>query len=351
MLNNARGNSVVGEAARQRILKIASEMGYRPNFASRSLKTRRSRTIGIYVQPGLWRNIGNAYELPIIKGIESTARQENYDFLVLNMSTDVMPSVCAERLAEGRIDGILLVHADNDAPWVRELTRVSDCVTAIDCCYGVECVSRVSFDNRGAVELALNHLASLGHRRIGYAGGCTEKRVLESEREAAFRETTERLGLDSDSALVFNETRCFPPIRQEERFCQAEGQAAMRYFHAMSEPPTAVIAYNSLVALFVLREAQRLGVRVPEELSLIGIDDYEYLHYIDPELTVIDHRLEAMGACGAKLLIDLIERRESAPVFRTFSPKLLQGASCAPVQKNREEGAGLKHGVAEDCFA
>ena len=87
VLNNSRGNSVVGDKTRRHILAIANELGYRPNFASRSLKTRRSRTVGVYVQPQLWRSLGNNYERQIFKGIEEAAFERNYDILVLNLSS------------------------------------------------------------------------------------------------------------------------------------------------------------------------------------------------------------------------------------------------------------------------
>lgn len=115
VLNNSRGNSVVGEKNRRHILAIANELGYRPNFASRSLKTRRSRTVGVYVQPQLWRSLGNNYERQIFKGIEEAAFERNYDILVLNLSSRALPQVCEARLGEGRIDGLLLLHADRKA--------------------------------------------------------------------------------------------------------------------------------------------------------------------------------------------------------------------------------------------
>ena len=91
VLNNSRGNSVVGDKTRRHILAIANELGYRPNFASRSPKTRRSRTVGVYVQPQLWRSLGNNYERQIFKGIEEAAFERNYDILVLNLSSRALP--------------------------------------------------------------------------------------------------------------------------------------------------------------------------------------------------------------------------------------------------------------------
>ncbi|NMD86327.1 LacI family transcriptional regulator [Victivallis vadensis] len=329
VLNNSRGNSVVGDKTRRHILAIANELGYRPNFASRSLKTHRSRTVGVYVQPQLWRSLGNNYERQIFKGIEEAAFERNYDILVLNLSSRALPQVCEARLGEGRIDGLLLLHADREAEWIDRLCDASDCVVAVDCCFDSNRLSRILFDNDAAIRLAVSHLAQLGHRRIGFAGVCTRDALEEApDREAPFRAATAEFGLDRAPELIFNIDNCHPPIPPEGQRCQLEGIQALHYFRSLPEPPTAVVAYNSLAGLSLMREALATGLRVPQDLSIIGVDDHELIHFFQPMLTVIDHPLQEMGRAGAQLLIDLIEDRETSPAVRVFAPALLPGSSC-----------------------
>ena len=167
--------------------------------------------------------------------------------------------------------------------------------------------------------------------RIGFAGGCTAEKETEPLRERFFREALKRCRLNIVEELIFNETKCESPIFYEERYCQKEGAAAMRYFHALAKPPTAVIAYNSMTGAALLHEAENLKLRLPDELSVISIDDYEFLDFLKPRLTVVDHVLEDMGRGAAELLIDLIENRVESPQNRFYLPELKIYESCKPL--------------------
>lgn len=333
VLNNAKGNSMVSDVTRKRIFAIAKELGYHPNFASRSLRTRSTRTIGVYVQPKKWRQVGNHYELPLFKGVEKAARERNYNVMVLNLGAEVLPGVCKEQLLERRIDGIVLLHTDREI--AEMLSAEHDCIVAVDCAHNSSKVNLVRFDDAAAVHLAVEHLVRLGHTRIGFAGACTAEKNNEADRERHFKEALLRNKLNVVDELIFNETKCTEPIRYEDRYCQKEGTAAIRYFHALPKPPTAVVAYNSLVASALMHEAVKLGMKLPEELSVIGIDDYEFLDFQEPRLTVIDHVLEEMGRGSAEMLIDLIEGKITPPVCRVYQPEIKEYESCTTKRSSK----------------
>ena len=329
VLNGSRGNTKVSDPMRRKILGLAAELGYHPNSASQMLKTRRSTTLGIYVQPKSWRSLSNDYEMAIFRGVEQAARDRNYNLLVLNISSRNLPDICAEKIAESRIDGVILIHSDANAEWVDRLLRVSSNVVAIDQPADQFGLSRIVFDNRAAVELAAAKLVELGHRRIGFIADCTTDGCDSLLREEAFLGCGQSGLIDPDPALVFNRARCVPLPKIEERYCELEGERGFRYLMSLPEPPTAIIAYNSLVGVSVLREARRAGVEVPHDLSVIGIDYCEFTNFIDPTLTVIDHVLTEMGRAGTEMLIDLIEQKLSAPALRSFSPVYRPGNSVA----------------------
>lgn len=325
VLNGSKGNTAVGDEMRKKILAAADEMGYRPNFASQILKTRCSRTLGIYVEPSPWRGIGYSYEMEILKGIEAGARARGYDLLLLNMGAQVLPKVCGDYLAGSRIDGILLLHADSDSAWVDELVDSGHPVVAIDCCSEKTKLNRVIFDNEAAVRLTVETLVELGHRRIGFVGCCTEAGLPEDEfRETCFRRIVRELGLPDGDELIFNQVLCSPPISAQSEYCQLEGAAALRYFSAMKQPPSAIVAYNSLVGFSILCEARKQKVRIPETFSVIGFDDNMYFDLVEPGLAVIDHILPEMGESGAELLMDIIENKVEGPLARIFQPKLIR---------------------------
>ena len=340
VLNGSRGNTKVSDAMRRRILELAAELGYHPNFASQSLKTRRSMTLGIYVQPKSWRSLSNDYEMAIFRGVEQAARDRNYDLLVLNISSRNLPDICAEQIAESRIDGVFLIHSDSNADWVDRLLEVSTNIVAIDQPVPQRTLSRVIFDNRAAVELAVRTLRESGHRRIGFIADCVNRDQSDSQiRLETFRACQAAGTVDPDPALVFDRARCVPPPSVEEHYCQITGEKALRYLMALPEPPTAVIAYNSLVGVSVLHEARRMRLEIPRDLSVLGIDCCEFIDLVDPVLTVIDHVLPEMGRAGTEMLIDLIERKAAAPVVRSFSPLLRTGQTVAPPRKPGSEAA------------
>lgn len=330
VLNGSRGNTKVSDPMRRKILELAAELGYHPNSASQILKTRRSTTLGIYVQPKSWRSLSNDYEMAIFRGVEQAARDRNYNLLVLNISSRNLPDICAEKIAESRIDGVILIHTDSNAEWVDRLLRVSSNVVAIDQPADQLGLSRIVFDNRAAIELAVKTLTDLGHHRIGFIADCTTEGCDSILREKAFVACGQQGLIDPDPYLIFNRTKCIPRLSIDERYCELEGERGFRYLMSLPEPPTAIIAYNSLVGVSVLREARRAGIEVPRMVSVIGIDYCEFTNFIDPMLTVIDHVLPEMGRAGTEMLIDIIEQKLTAPALRSFSPIYRPGDSVAP---------------------
>ena len=274
VLNGSRGNTKVSDAMRRRILELAAELGYHPNFASQSLKTRRSMTLGIYVQPKSWRSLSNDYEMAIFRGVEQAARDRNYDLLVLNISSRNLPDICAEKIAESRIDGVILIHSDSNADWVDRLLEVSTNIVAIDQPVPQRTLSRVIFDNRAAVELAVRTLCESGHRRIGFIADCVNRDQSDSQiRLETFRACQAAGTVDPDPALVFDRARCVPPPSVEEHYCQITGEKALRYLMALPEPPTAVIACNNYICEGALEALDAAGLRVGKDFSLIGVEE------------------------------------------------------------------------------
>lgn len=334
VLNASRGNTKVGEKTREKILRVARELEYCPNYASRSLKANCSKTLGIYVQPKPWRQLANHYEMSIFRGIEQAARDFGYDILILNISAEGLPDICKERLKERRIDGVLLLHCDPEEPWIDALLDVSPNVMAFDVNRSHPRLNRVDFDNREALFLAVRTLMERGHRRIAFAGSCLEHPSNDAvSRESSFLEAVRTCGLTDQ--YLFHRSNSPVDVQEEETYCQVEGREAIRYFHSLPEPPDSVIAYNALVGVSLAQEAARLGIAIPADLSVVTIDNPLFAEYLSPRLTAIDHPLSEMGYEGTRELIRLIRGEVSmTPVVRTLGPVLIEGFSVA--DKNRK---------------
>ena len=153
-----------------------------------------------------------------------------------------LPDICAEKIAESRIDGVILIHTDSNAEWVDRLLRVSSNVVAIDQPADQLGLSRIVFDNRAAIELAVKTLTDLGHHRIGFIADCTTEGCDSILREKAFVACGQQGLIDPDPYLIFNRTKCIPRLSIDERYCELEGERGFRYLMSLPEPPTAISA-------------------------------------------------------------------------------------------------------------
>lgn len=305
VLNKSKGNTRVSEELRQRILTTAEGLNYRPNFAARSLTQRTTRTIGFYVMP--WaRNtsISHPYENGLLCGVEKSCRDKQYSLLVLNLSGQEPPELCLQQLQEHRVDGLVVVQITNSNESLALLSKVPQLVV-ISAHAGAVGVPRVTFDNIGCIELAVNHLISLGHQRIGYIGACHACSVADAdERRESFIASMRRQGLPIANGSVFDQPDQSAGARRELCY-ERNGRCGAEAFLAMKENrPTALVAFNDLTAAGAMRYLQEKGMKLPAEMSVIGIDDSDFCPLLMPQLTSVQQPLEEMGRHAASMLIE-----------------------------------------------
>lgn len=332
VLNHSRGNTAVGSELRRRVEEVAREVGYVPNFASRSLARGNTSTLGVYIPPGPWSGIGAGYESQILRGVEGACQHAGYDVLILNLAGDSTPEMCMAKVAEQRVDGVLVVHARSESPGLQELIESGTHVLAVDYSQPTSEMDAVVFDNAAGMELAVTHLAGLGHRRIGYIGTCLidpgpDDRIRRSGLIAAMS----KLGLPLDERWANLSSPGFCELDVPGGHCRLAGITGVNRIVEMGDDaPTAVVAYSDLVALSAMQRLAELGKPVPKSLSIVGFDDSPACTLVWPELTSIRHPLEEMGRHATELLIARARagkqegRRERAPVERVvFKPELM----------------------------
>lgn len=312
VINGARGNTVVGKAMRERVKRAAAELGYRRNFASSSLIQQRTRTLGIYIPPGSWSGLGYSYEDTILRGIELSCRQHGYDLLLMNIAGSQPPQICLDKLAERRIDGLILMRVADGQRWLQDLAQRSYHVVAVDYSSEKPEVDAIVFDNKRAGELAVDHLVALGHRRIGFVGSCCKPVSRDAViRQEGFLSAMSSRHLEVRPEWIFNERLMPKPVAPEEAVCQIEGREAARHALSLGDGgPTAWLAYCDLVAVSMLQELKENGVVVPRDVSLMGVDDAEWCRVVDPALSTISHPLEEMGRLAVSRLISSVEMED-----------------------------------------
>ncbi len=275
---------------RRKVLAAVERLEYRPSALARGLRLQRTRTLGMLVP-----DITNPFFPPLIRGAEEAARERGYELVLCN--TDDAPdreNASLGVLREREADGVLIATSRMADATVAAVRHERFPFVLVNRGSRVAADLSVEVDNERAASAVVDHLAALGHRRIAHIAGPAST-TTGAERAAGYREALRRHGLPVSGALV----------AEAEAYSEAAGQmAAGRLLEA---GPTAIFAANDLLALGALRAAREAGLRVPADLSLVGVNDMPMAGLIDPALTTVRVPGREMGEIAARMLISVLE--------------------------------------------
>ncbi len=311
VLNDAPSAKHIPLQTRQRILAAARQLDYRPNFFARSLRKRRTHTIGVIAEA-----IGEPYGAGIIAGIESGVRSKSYFFLtgVHHHDRDLFERYSRLLLQRGA-EGIITV--DYNMPHSMPVP-----VVAIPGHTQEEGVTNIVLDHRHAAELALKHLKDLGHTKIAVFRGYEQSADAEY-RWNAVNEVAQELGLTIDPDLV---------IRLDSMDATPNlGYPFGKKLLERKERFTALLAYNDISAIGAIRAFQEAGLKVPDDVSVIGFDDIPAAAFNHPSLTTVRQPLQRMGELAVEVLIDRIEDKGQPQSEVPVQPEIIVRESTARV--------------------
>jgi DNA-binding LacI/PurR family transcriptional regulator len=289
----------MSKETRERILRIASELGYQPNLVARSLRTDRTFNIGIIVE-----NIQSPFTPPIIRGIQDCLKPEGYSSMIINSDWDPkIESDAIQSLNNRQIDGIVFVET-----WHRSSDAVQMMTTKpfvfVHRLFNGHCPNSVIPDDYGGARLMIHHLLELGHRRIAFINGpkdwdASQRRLRGYEDELAAS------NLRYDRRLV----------RRGDWEVKG-GYLATQALISMADPPTAIFAANDLMALGATYALQEAGLRVPQDIAVAGYDNRDFTGFVRPSITTVSLPCYEMGKTAAKLLLGFINGkvREAEPI-------------------------------------
>lgn len=303
----------VSPETRERVLDAARELGYVPNVVARSLVQNRSYAIGVIVP-----DLGNPFFAEVISGAERVVSEAGYAVLLCE-TRETARERHIQALLERQVDGIMMDAIGASSVADEMLSGVN--VVLID-----EPGDRwpgVASDAIGAGRLAAEHLLGLGHRRFGFLGPATNIHATRM-RERGFVQALADAGLRIDSTML----RRVPATSQG-------GSAGMRALIDLEFPPTAVFCINDLAAAGALKACSLAGVRVPDEMSIVGCEDIELATLLLPELTTIAIPARELGARAARLLVQALDRNDQAqrgpgPGRKTIASRLVVRGTTAP---------------------
>jgi LacI family transcriptional regulator len=291
-LNN---KSRIRTETKEKILSIARDLNYQPDFIARSLVMRRTKTLGLVIT-----TIANPFYTELAQGIETTTRRLGYNIILCSTHNDLSTEKqYVDMLRSKGVDGIIFTSAHMGDPNIRWLAEEGFPIILVNrrTYHPIvkEMVDYVGVDNILGGFLAVEHLARLGHERIGVIGGSAESSVgferLEGGKRALEAYHLER----SDEYFM------------EGDFLKESGYQGGRRFLKMAEPPTAIFAANDYMALGAHQAIIEEGVKIPEGMALIGFNDIEFTATRGIELTTIGQKKFEMGALAVKMLVEKIE--------------------------------------------
>jgi LacI family transcriptional regulator len=315
VLNNSSAARSVPPHTKKRIVAAARALDYRPNFFARSLRVKRTYMIGVILE-----EIGDAYGSLVISGIERYLRKQNVFFLTVAHRHDKKllssySTVLRERGVEGFITVDTLLTEEPALPTV-----------AVAGHRRIKGVTNIVLDHRRAASLALAHLADLGHERIAFMRG-SKLSADSMERWNAICEVAAKLGIRMRPELII-ELKGDDPTPNL-------GYPFAKQLLERKQPFTALFAYNDISAIGSICALQEAGLRVPDDVSVVGVDDIQSAAYINPPLTTVRQPLIKMGEMAARTLLDRIEGRMKYVPEIAIEPELVVRRSSAQTRAQR----------------
>lgn len=322
-------NARISPETRRRVLEAARQLGYRPNAAARSLASQRAMTVGLVLCHPEEHVYTDPYLPQVLLGITSALRNTDYRLLI-EAAPDPQAADYAALAVEKRIDGFIISGPRMDDTALLRLHQDGFPLVLLGTLPGVD-IPSVDVDNARAAYTAVHHLVRLGHRRIGMITNGPLRYTASQERLAGYRQALERHG------IPFN-----PDLVVEGNFTAASGEIAMQRLLEVRPLPTAVFVASDTVALGALRLLRERGLRVPEDIALVGFDDIPLAAYVDPPLTTVRLPAYELGREAAQMLLTLVEKRPLPRTRVLLDTSLVVRASCGALSalgsKSREGG-------------
>ncbi|WP_243546166.1 substrate-binding domain-containing protein [Pseudodesulfovibrio tunisiensis] len=305
VLNKTR---FVRDDTRKRVEQAMRKLDYRPSSIARSLKVKRTGTVGMLVTTST-----NPFYAEVVQGVERRCYERGYTLFLCNTEGDAQRMKAnLEALEEKRVDGLLLLCSETNEEVFRlfEARRTMPIVVT-DWGPITGNMDRIHDNSRLGGYLATKHLIAMGHVRIGCISGPRDK-LLAMERVEGFRQAMAEADLPIRSEWII-----------EGHFDCESGVQAMRHLHELDERPDALFVGNDMMAFGVINEARRLGLNIPDDLSLVGYDDIHMARYMSPALTTIHQPTSKLGALAVDTLLDRLDsKRTEAKVIR-IEPSLV----------------------------
>lgn len=315
-----RDSSLISAEVRENIQRLAVEMGYTPNAVAQSLKGQHTNTIGLIVT-----SIADPFYGRLVRGVDEVARQADMDlFLGVSYNSASEELAVIESFHRRRVEGIITASSRLTEKQLQRLARMGTPIVFINrqAEGGHPRFRSVQVDSYSGARRAVQHLLDLGHTAIAYLGA-TNRPASNRQRMAGYSDALAAAGIEVQEGWI----QQAPPERRSYSDDVADGETLM--FQALHSGVTATFCYNDMHAIGALLTCRRLGIAVPDQLSIVGFDDVEVAQYVTPTLTTMHQPKLRLGQVSAEMLLKLMQ---DEPVEDVMLPvELVARCSSGPV--------------------
>ena len=312
---------LVSEETARRVSEAADRLGYRPNPVARSLRTRRSHTIGVLIP-----DLNNPLFPPMIRGIEDRLAEHGYVALIGNTDVDMAKErLVFDQMRARHVDGFVLATAITGSPILAEAAEADVPVVLMNRTSPDYPFSSVAVDNEQGVRAAVTHLVALGHTRIGHIAGPQDTST------GAARLRGFRAAMATHKVPVTEEH-----IAYASGYSLEEGVRCGAELLAANRDLTAIVAGNDMLAIGCYGAFDELGLRCPEDVSIIGFNDMPFIDRLRPPLSSVRFPHYQLGTEAATLLIERIEAADSPVKMLFLAPELVARGSTVPLASAAE---------------
>jgi len=284
-----QSGTVRPETARK-VWRVAAELNYYPNSHARALVSGRSRLLGLIVS-----DITNPFFPELVHSFEALATQQGYDLILTSTGYQTGRMIgCVRRMLERKVDGVAIMTSEMDLGLIKELARRGVPLVFMDVGRVGPRMSHVLIDYAHGIRQAVDHVLALGHKRVGFITGPLDLHSARTRRQA-FLDGLRKHALKAD-----------PKFIREGTHTAEGGQHAMTFLLRGPKRPTAVICSNDWTAIGALHAIDAAGLRVPEDISVVGFDDIPLARYLSPPLTSVRMSAGDVGSTAFEALFRLI---------------------------------------------
>jgi LacI family transcriptional regulator len=308
------GQPHIREETRRRVQQAMAGLGYVAHTSARTLASGRSQVVGLLAQ-----ELESSFFLGVIRGVDQQVSTAEYDFMLCTThDRREKEAAYVARLSHGMVDGLLIILPRGLPDYVEQLRAVQFPFVLIDYDDDAPGCNVVNAANRPGTVAAIEHLVALGHRRIGFITG-TLTVGSTHQRLGGYRDALLAAGIPLAAELVV-----------PGDFLEPRGYEAARELLALADRPSAIFASSDAAAIGVLRAAREAGLRVPEDLSVVGFDDVPEASYVDPALTTVRQPLRDMGRSAVRRLMELLAEPDAPAQRIVVATELVVRGSTGP---------------------